>query len=51
MCLNEIPIYAIDRTYAAQEYGFTKSGSYLIGTNDNYAYNGYWKTNKEPHLE
>ncbi len=40
--ITKIPVYAIERADAAQKYGFTKSDSYLIGTNDHYAYNGYW---------
>lgn len=44
--ITKIPIYAIERMDAAQKYGFTKSESYLIGTNDHYAYNGYWTIKK-----
>ena len=45
--ITKIPIYAIERTDAAQKYGFAKSNSYLIGTNDHYAYNGYWKIKRD----
>lgn len=44
--ITKIPIYAIERADAAQKYGFSKSDCYLIGTNDHYAYNGYWTINK-----
>ena len=40
--ITKIPLYAIERIDAAQKYGFVKSGNLLVGTNDNYAYNGYW---------
>jgi len=40
--ITKIPLYAIERIDAAHKYGFVKSGNLLVGTNDNYAYNGYW---------
>lgn len=40
--ITKAPIYAVERIKAVQEYGFTKSESLMIGTNDRYAYNGYW---------
>ena len=40
--ITKIPNYAIERIDAAQKYGFIKSDSLMIGTNDHYAYNGYW---------
>ena len=40
--ITKIPVYAVERAAAAQKYGFAKSDSCLIGTNDHYAYNGYW---------
>ena len=40
--ITKITLYAIERIDAAQKYGFVKSGNLLVGTNDNYAYNGYW---------
>ena len=45
--ITKIPVYAIERIDAAQKYGFKRSDSYLIGTHDNYAYNGYWTISKE----
>ncbi|MGN0729967.1 N-acetyltransferase [Treponema sp.] len=43
--ITKIPIYAIERIAAASEFGFTKSEFLLVGTNDGYAYNGYWSKN------
>lgn len=43
----KVPIYAVERQAAAQKYGFVKSDSLLIGTNDHYAYNGYWTIKKK----
>lgn len=40
--ITKAPIYAIDRIHAIQKYGFTKSSHFMIGTNDGYAYDGYW---------
>ena len=40
--ITKKPNYAVERADAAQKYGFEKSDLFLIGTNDNYAYNGYW---------
>ena len=40
--ITKIPVYAVERIDAAQRYGFEKSDRLLIGTNDHYAYNGYW---------
>ena len=40
--ITKIPVYAVERLAAAQRYGFEKSDRLLIGTNDHYAYNGYW---------
>lgn len=40
--ITKAPIYAIERINAIQQFGFTKSEHFLIGTNDGYAYNGYW---------
>lgn len=40
--ITKVPIYAIERLSAVQNYGFIKSASLMIGTNDHYAYNGYW---------
>ena len=40
--ITKIPNYAIERIDAARKYGFIKSDSLMIGTNDHYAYNGYW---------
>ena len=38
--------YAVERIEALKKYGFEKSDELLIGTNDKYAYNGYWVINK-----
>ena len=40
--ITKIPNYAVERADAAENIGFEKSDIFLIGTNDNYAYNGYW---------
>lgn len=40
--ITKAPIYAVERIKAIQKVGFTKSQNLLIGTNDGYAYNGYW---------
>ena len=40
--ITKAPIYAVERIKALQKYGFEKSDSLLVGTNDHYAYNGYW---------
>ena len=38
--------YAVERIEALKKYGFLQSNELLIGTNDKYAYNGYWVVNK-----
>lgn len=43
--ITKIPVYAVERADAARKAGFTKSDCLLIGTNDHYAYNGYWTIN------
>ena len=40
--ITKVPVYAVERINAANNCGFTKSEKLLIGTNDHYAYNGYW---------
>lgn len=40
--ITKAPIYAVERIRALQKFGFEKSNSLLVGTNDHYAYNGYW---------
>lgn len=40
--ITKVPIYAVERISAVQEFGFTKSIHLLVGTNDRYGYNGYW---------
>ena len=40
--ITKAPIYAVERIKALQDCGFEKSDSLLVGTNDHYAYNGYW---------
>jgi RimJ/RimL family protein N-acetyltransferase len=40
--ITKVPNYAVERLEAVQKYGFTKSDYLLVGTNDHYAYNGYW---------
>lgn len=44
--ITKIPIYAVERLKAMQSYGFTKSKYLMVGTNDHYAYNGYWTIKK-----
>lgn len=48
--ITKVPIYAVERLKAVQEYGFSKSGSLMIGTNDRYAYNGYWTIKENEQL-
>jgi RimJ/RimL family protein N-acetyltransferase len=45
--ISKVPIYAVERLDAVQKYGFIKSDSLLVGTNDHYAYNGYWIIKKQ----
>ena len=44
--ITKVPIYAVERLQAVQRAGFTRSEHLLVGTNDGYAYNGYWKIRK-----
>ena len=44
--ITKVPIYAVERIQAVQRAGFTRSEHFLVGTNDGYAYNGYWKLRK-----
>lgn len=44
--ITKIPIYAVEREKMAIKLGFEKSNELLIGTNDKYAYNGYWIIHK-----
>ena len=44
--ITKAPCYAIERIEALKKYGFWQSNELLIGTNDKYAYNGYWVVNK-----
>lgn len=39
---TKIPIYAIERKTAFESMGFSKSGEFLKGTADGYAYKDYW---------
>ena len=45
--ISKVPIYAVERAEAFAGYGFTKTGTCLIGGNDGYAYNGYWTVRKK----
>lgn len=45
--ITKAPIYAVERISAVQEAGFIKSEHLLVGTNDGYAYNGYWIIHKD----
>ena len=45
--ITKAPIYAVERIKTIQKVGFTKSQNLLIGTNDGYAYNGYWTTSNQ----
>ena len=45
--ISKIPVYAIERIEAAEKCGFKKSDSFLIGTNDHYAYKDYWTVNRK----
>lgn len=40
--ITKVPIYAVERISAVTGAGFIKSDKLLVGTNDHYAYNGYW---------
>lgn len=40
--ITKVPIYAVERMCAVKKVGFKKSDYCLVGTNDHYAYNGYW---------
>lgn len=40
--ITKVPIYAVERIAAVKALGFEKSGEYLVGQQDGYAYNGYW---------
>lgn len=40
--ITKVPLYAVERIKAVQKFGFAKSPHFMIGTNDGYAYNGYW---------
>lgn len=44
--ITKAPIYAVERIKAIQKFGYTKSDHCLVGTNDGYAYNGYWTIQK-----
>ena len=44
--ITKAPIYAVERINALQKCGFVKSEKLLVGTNDHYAYNGYWSVKK-----
>lgn len=44
--ITKVPLYAVERINAVQEFGFTKSPHLMNGTNDGYAYNGYWTIRK-----
>ncbi len=44
--ITKAPIYAVERIKAIQQCGFEKTDSFLVGTNDHYAYNGYWSIKK-----
>ena len=44
--ISKVPIYAIERMKAFKNSGFEKSDSYMIGSNDHYAYKDYWKVVK-----
>ena len=45
--ITKAPIYAVERIKALKQFGFEKSDSLLVGTNDHYAYNGYWSIKKQ----
>ena len=39
--IMKVPLYAVERTKAANKAGFSKTDRLLVG-HDGYAYNGYW---------
>jgi hypothetical protein len=45
--ITKVPNYAVERLDAVQKVGFIKSDCLLVGTNDHYAYNGYWILRKQ----
>lgn len=40
--ITKAPNYAVERIAAVEKFGFKKSKNLMVGTNDGYAYNGYW---------
>lgn len=45
--ITKVPVYAVERLESVRNCGFVKSEKLLIGTNDHYAYNGYWTVRKQ----
>ena len=41
--ITKVPVYAVERAAAFAAIGFEKSASFLIGTQDGYAYKDYWE--------
>ena len=48
--ISKVPLYAVERADGFRSFGFTKTDTCLIGGNDGYAYNGYWKISKRRKL-
>ncbi|MBD5111413.1 MAG: GNAT family N-acetyltransferase [Ruminococcaceae bacterium] len=40
--ITKAPNYAVERIAAVEKFGFRRSENLMVGTNDGYAYNGYW---------
>ena len=45
--ITKAPIYAVERIAAVSKFGFEKAEQLMVGTNDGYAYNGYWTIDKK----
>lgn len=44
--ITKVPLYAVERTKAAEMYGFKRTDRLLVGTLDGYAYKDYWTIRK-----
>ncbi len=44
--ISKVPVYAIERQKAYTEYDFVKSDSFLVDSDDHFAYKDYWIVRK-----
>ena len=44
--ISKVPLYAVERAQAFGNFGFVKTDTHLIGSNDAYAYKDYWSIKK-----